>query len=214
MFSWGNVCSDPNHPLLPRDHSGPLLSPLGISRTWIILSLFYTRRQLLAVVLLFTHLFVPIRSGKALIVRFLVCRNWELRLRVLREAVQVFQPVPGTCCSSHSNKWASYNPRTFPCLPVFQLTLETLPFVGTFDIKASRIQECGSVDMSKYGHSQTAKIKSKHCFRLFFLILLFWIVTRLRGVDKTAGTLKMCANIYPSTVISLFPWFFSPSLLL
>eukprot|EP00066_Takifugu_rubripes_P013562 XP_011602828.1 PREDICTED: zinc finger protein 618-like isoform X7 [Takifugu rubripes] len=31
--------------------------------------------------------------------------------------------------------------------------------ISTFDIKASRIQECGSVDMSKYGHSQTAKIK-------------------------------------------------------
>lgn len=35
-------------------------------------------------------------------------------------------------------------------------------------MKASRVQECGSVDMSKYGHSQ-AKIKSKrHFFSLTF----------------------------------------------
>ncbi|XP_018518458.1 zinc finger protein 618 isoform X5 [Lates calcarifer] len=31
--------------------------------------------------------------------------------------------------------------------------------MGSFDMKASRVQECGSVDMSKYGHSQ-AKIKN------------------------------------------------------
>ncbi|KAM7392792.1 hypothetical protein PAMA_007754 [Pampus argenteus] len=32
--------------------------------------------------------------------------------------------------------------------------------MGSFDIKASRVQECGSMDMSKFGHSQTGKIKS------------------------------------------------------
>ncbi|XP_023143071.1 zinc finger protein 618 isoform X5 [Amphiprion ocellaris] len=31
--------------------------------------------------------------------------------------------------------------------------------MGTFDLKASRVQECG-LDMSKFGHSQTAKIKN------------------------------------------------------
>lgn len=159
-----------------------------------------------------------IRSRKVLIVPFLVCRNWELRLRVLREAVQVFQPVPGARCSSHSNKWAIYTLWTPVCLyrPVLQLTPENLPLcVGTFDIKASRIQECGSVDMSKYGHSQTAKIKSKHCFWLFFLLLLFWIVNRLHGIDKTAATIQMCANIYPSSLLfHYFLDFFSPSVLL
>lgn len=82
--------------------------------------------------------------------------------------------------------------------------------VGTFDIKASRIQECGSVDMSKYGHSQTAKIKSKHCFGLFFLLLLLWIANRLQGIDKTVGTIQMCANIYPSSL--LFHYFLEFSL--
>ncbi|XP_022067695.1 zinc finger protein 618 isoform X6 [Acanthochromis polyacanthus] len=32
--------------------------------------------------------------------------------------------------------------------------------MGTFDLKASRVQECGGLDMSKFGHSQTAKIKN------------------------------------------------------
>ncbi|XP_069369686.1 zinc finger protein 618 isoform X9 [Paralichthys olivaceus] len=31
--------------------------------------------------------------------------------------------------------------------------------MGSFDMKASRVQECGSIDMSKFGHSQAAKIK-------------------------------------------------------
>lgn len=54
--------------------------------------------------------------------------------------------------------------------------------VGSFDMKASRVQECGSVDMSKYGHSQSGKIKSKHhVFILHFsVVVLFYI------------TLKMC----------------------
>ncbi|XP_060926131.1 zinc finger protein 618 isoform X5 [Limanda limanda] len=32
--------------------------------------------------------------------------------------------------------------------------------MGSFDMKASRVQECGSIDMSKFGHSQAAKIKN------------------------------------------------------
>uniref|UniRef100_A0A1A7ZZH1 Zinc finger protein 618 n=1 Tax=Nothobranchius furzeri TaxID=105023 RepID=A0A1A7ZZH1_NOTFU len=32
--------------------------------------------------------------------------------------------------------------------------------LGTFDLKASRAQDCTGIDMSKYGHSQAAKIKS------------------------------------------------------
>lgn len=35
-------------------------------------------------------------------------------------------------------------------------------------MKASRVQECGSMDMSKFGHSQAGKIKSKHHFPLQF----------------------------------------------
>ncbi|XP_034047927.1 zinc finger protein 618 isoform X2 [Thalassophryne amazonica] len=33
------------------------------------------------------------------------------------------------------------------------------PIGRTFDLKAPRIQECGSMEMSKYGHSQTGKMK-------------------------------------------------------
>ncbi|XP_040914631.1 zinc finger protein 618 isoform X7 [Toxotes jaculatrix] len=32
--------------------------------------------------------------------------------------------------------------------------------MGSFDIKASRVQDCGSMDMSKFGHSQTGKMKN------------------------------------------------------
>ncbi|XP_061657289.1 zinc finger protein 618 isoform X3 [Syngnathoides biaculeatus] len=32
--------------------------------------------------------------------------------------------------------------------------------MSSFDLKASRVQECGSLDMSKFGHSQTDKMKS------------------------------------------------------
>ncbi|XP_034751534.1 zinc finger protein 618 isoform X4 [Etheostoma cragini] len=32
--------------------------------------------------------------------------------------------------------------------------------MGSFDLKTSRVQECGSMDMSKFGHSQTGKIKN------------------------------------------------------
>uniref|UniRef100_H3DN24 Zinc finger protein 618 n=1 Tax=Tetraodon nigroviridis TaxID=99883 RepID=H3DN24_TETNG len=69
-------------------------------------------------------------------------------------------------------------------------------FLGTFDIKASRIQECGSVDMSKYGHSQTAKIKSK----LLFLLLLF-VVHPLQSVARTIETIKMFTDIDMSTLL-------------
>ncbi|XP_078018453.1 zinc finger protein 618 isoform X16 [Epinephelus lanceolatus] len=32
--------------------------------------------------------------------------------------------------------------------------------MGSFDLKTSRVQECGSMDMSKFGHSQAGKIKN------------------------------------------------------
>lgn len=39
-------------------------------------------------------------------------------------------------------------------------------------MKTSRVQDCGSMDMSKFGHSQTSKIKSKHttAFILIFVV--------------------------------------------
>lgn len=52
-----------------------------------------------------------------------------------------------------------------------QLTLRIYLDVGSFDMKASRVQECGSMDMSKFGHSQTGKIKSKHNFLYSTLIV-------------------------------------------
>lgn len=45
--------------------------------------------------------------------------------------------------------------------------------VGSFDLKTSRVQECGSMDMSKFGHSQTGKIKSKHKFGFFFTFFIY-----------------------------------------
>lgn len=108
---------------------------------------------------------------------FLVHRNRELRLRVLREAVQVFQPVPGARCSSHTDGWAGLCPvgkkktvQPLKCSSLFEenkCMLLTWRFVcvhmytGSFDIKASRVQDCVGLDMTKYGHSQTGKIKSK-----------------------------------------------------
>ncbi|XP_047425733.1 zinc finger protein 618 isoform X5 [Mugil cephalus] len=32
--------------------------------------------------------------------------------------------------------------------------------MGSFDLKSSRVQECGSMDIGKFGHSQTSKIKN------------------------------------------------------
>nr|XP_057921044.1 zinc finger protein 618 isoform X3 [Doryrhamphus excisus] len=34
--------------------------------------------------------------------------------------------------------------------------------MSSFDLKTSRVQECGSLDMSKFGHSQTERIKNSH----------------------------------------------------
>lgn len=47
--------------------------------------------------------------------------------------------------------------------------------VGSFDLKTSRVQECGSMDISKFGHSQTGKIKSKHKSFIFFLTFFIYI---------------------------------------
>lgn len=49
-----------------------------------------------------------------------------------------------------------------------QLTLRICLDAGSFDMKASRVQECGSMDMSKFGHSQTGKIKSKRHFCILY----------------------------------------------
>lgn len=125
-----------------------------------------------------------------LIVGFLVCRNWELYLWVLWEAVQVFQPVPGARCSSHSNKWASVNIRTLVCFILVYPLINSAFSVGTFDIKASRIQECGSVDMSKYGHSQTAKIKSKLLFWFFFSYCFFLLFSDFKVLPEQLKRLK------------------------
>lgn len=59
--------------------------------------------------------------------------------------------------------------------------------------------------MSKYGHSQTAKIKSK----LLFLLLLF-VVHPLQSVARTIETIKMFTDIDMSTLLfkSFFFWIF------
>lgn len=46
------------------------------------------------------------------------------------------------------------------------------PNKGSFDLKTSRAQECGSIDMSKFGHSQAGKIKSKYNFILILFLVL------------------------------------------
>lgn len=51
--------------------------------------------------------------------------------------------------------------------------------VGSFDLKTSRVQECGSMDMSKFGHSQTGKIKSKHKFVCFFYFFHLYRKSRM-----------------------------------
>lgn len=42
-------------------------------------------------------------------------------------------------------------------------------------MKTSRVQECGSMDMTKFGHSQTGKIKSKYLFLMFYFIVFFFL---------------------------------------
>lgn len=41
---------------------------------------------------------------------------------------------------------------------------------GSFDMKASRVQDCAGIDMTKYSHSQTGKIKSKSDISIFDIL--------------------------------------------
>lgn len=57
---------------------------------------------------------------------------------------------------------------------VHAVNLTFCVYTGSFDIKASRVQDCAGLDMTKYGHSQTGKIKSKRRhFRLWLFPFFF-----------------------------------------
>lgn len=79
-----------------------------------------------------------------------------------------------------------------------QLTLRIGLHIGSFDMKVSRVQECGSMDMTKYGHSQTGKIKSKYHF------FLFYILSKVLWIDfYNAKQLLYISNLHSLTTFSL-----------
>lgn len=70
-------------------------------------SVAYEWTQLIDMLIAFATYMDFDKKKKGLIVCLLVCRNWELYLWVLWEAVQIFQPIPGACCSSYTNGYGS-----------------------------------------------------------------------------------------------------------
>lgn len=95
-------------------------------------------------------------------------------------------------------------------------------YTGSFDIKASRVQDCVGLDMTKYGHSQTGKIKSKlrhfhlwlfPVFFCFFLIALL-ILCRVKILSLTQTTTvcaffsdaSLCCNSCPAFHLCFYWW--------
>ncbi|XP_018518455.1 zinc finger protein 618 isoform X3 [Lates calcarifer] len=79
-------------------------------------------------------------------------RGFNRRQRVsLQTQLAVFAETGSYVCEFCGKQYKYFNP--------YQEHVALHTPMGSFDMKASRVQECGSVDMSKYGHSQ-AKIKN------------------------------------------------------
>ncbi|XP_041826436.1 zinc finger protein 618 isoform X2 [Melanotaenia boesemani] len=70
----------------------------------------------------------------------------------LQRQLAVFAETGSYVCEFCGKQYKYFNP--------YQEHVALHTPMGSFDIKASRVQECGSVDMSKYGHSQAAKLKN------------------------------------------------------
>ncbi|XP_053303564.1 zinc finger protein 618 isoform X9 [Pleuronectes platessa] len=79
-------------------------------------------------------------------------RGFNRRQRVsLQTQLAVFAETGSYVCEFCGKQYKYFNP--------YQEHVALHTPMGAFDMKASRVQECGSIDMSKFGHSQAAKIK-------------------------------------------------------
>nr|XP_019938002.1 PREDICTED: zinc finger protein 618 isoform X7 [Paralichthys olivaceus] len=79
-------------------------------------------------------------------------RGFNRRQRVsLQTQLAVFAETGSYVCEFCGKQYKYFNP--------YQEHVALHTPMGSFDMKASRVQECGSIDMSKFGHSQAAKIK-------------------------------------------------------
>ncbi|XP_034458013.1 zinc finger protein 618 isoform X2 [Hippoglossus hippoglossus] len=80
-------------------------------------------------------------------------RGFNRRQRVsLQTQLAVFAETGSYVCEFCGKQYKYFNP--------YQEHVALHTPMGSFDMKASRVQECGSIDMSKFGHSQAAKIKN------------------------------------------------------
>ncbi|KAF7217187.1 transcript variant X2 [Nothobranchius furzeri] len=80
--------------------------------------------------------------------------RWQLMS--LQTRLAVFAETGSYVCEFCGKQYKYFNP--------YQEHVALHTPLGTFDLKASRAQDCTGIDMSKYGHSQAAKIKSKYNF--------------------------------------------------
>ncbi|XP_038589472.1 zinc finger protein 618 isoform X3 [Micropterus salmoides] len=79
--------------------------------------------------------------------------GFNRRQRVsLQTQLAVFAETGSYVCEFCGKQYKYFNP--------YQEHVALHTPMGSFDMKASRVQECGSMDMSKFGHSQTGKIKN------------------------------------------------------
>nr|XP_054600367.1 zinc finger protein 618 isoform X7 [Nothobranchius furzeri] len=76
--------------------------------------------------------------------------RWQLMS--LQTRLAVFAETGSYVCEFCGKQYKYFNP--------YQEHVALHTPLGTFDLKASRAQDCTGIDMSKYGHSQAAKIKS------------------------------------------------------
>ncbi|XP_040013504.1 zinc finger protein 618 isoform X2 [Xiphias gladius] len=80
-------------------------------------------------------------------------RGFNRQQRVsLQTQLAVFAETGSYVCEFCGKQYKYFNP--------YQEHVALHTPMGSFDMKASRVQECGSMDMSKFGHSQTGKIKN------------------------------------------------------
>ncbi|XP_042364742.1 zinc finger protein 618 isoform X10 [Plectropomus leopardus] len=79
-------------------------------------------------------------------------RGFNRRQRVsLQTQLAVFAETGSYVCEFCGKQYKYFNP--------YQEHVALHTPMGSFDLKTSRIQECGSMDMTKFGHSQAGKIK-------------------------------------------------------
>ncbi|XP_029940386.1 zinc finger protein 618 isoform X2 [Salarias fasciatus] len=85
----------------------------------------------------------------------LLCRDrgFNHRQRMsLQTQLAVFAETGSYVCEFCGKQYKYFNP--------YQEHVALHTPIGSFEIKTSRVQECGSMDMSKFGHSQSVKIKN------------------------------------------------------